>query len=147
VQGHGTFNAAIEACDYNTVTPLGTHMSGMAPAAYLMNYNVFGDGGGSTTDSNILAGIEAALLDGADVANISIGGPAGDPSLDFESQELDLASKAGLTLVVAAGNDGPSTQTVSSPGVAASADRGRGNNELARYLLFRLDHGSGRYPG
>lgn len=121
VQGHGTFNAAIEACDYNTVTPLGTHMSGMAPAAYLMNYNVFGDGGGSTTDSNILAGIEAALLDGADVANISIGGPAGDPSLDFESQELDLASKAGLTLVVAAGNDGPSTQTVSSPGVAASA--------------------------
>ena len=55
------------------------------------------------------------------MANISIGGPAGDPSLDFESQELDLASKAGLTLVVAAGNDGPSTQTVSSPGVAASA--------------------------
>ena len=120
-QGHGTFNAAIEACDYNTVTPIGTHMSGMAPAAYLMNYNVFVDNGGTTTDSDILAGVEAALLDGADVANISIGGPAGDPSLDFESQELDLASKAGLTMVVAAGNDGPSTQTVSSPGVAASA--------------------------
>jgi minor extracellular serine protease Vpr len=120
-QGHGTFNAAIEACDYNTVTPIGTHMSGMAPAAYLMNYNVFVDNGGTTTDSNILAGVEAALLDGADVANISIGGPAGDPSLDFESQELNLASKAGLTMVVAAGNDGPSTQTVSSPGVAASA--------------------------
>ncbi|HEY8767895.1 MAG TPA: S8 family serine peptidase, partial [Dehalococcoidia bacterium] len=39
--GHGTFTGAIEACDYKTPTPLGTKISGVAPAAYLLNYNVF----------------------------------------------------------------------------------------------------------
>lgn len=118
--GHGTFSAAIEACDYNTPTPLGTKISGVAPAAYLMNYNVFPDGGQSAT---VLAGLEAALLDGADVANMSLGGDlaAGDPSLDLESQQVDLATKAGLSMVISAGNAGPTGQSISSPGVAPSA--------------------------
>ncbi len=118
--GHGTFSAAIEACDYNTPTPLGTKISGVAPGAYLMNYNVFPDGGQSAT---VLAGLEAALLDGADVANMSLGGDlaAGDPALDLESQQVDLATKAGLSMVVSAGNAGPTGQSISSPAVAPFA--------------------------
>lgn len=118
--GHGTFSAAIEACDFNTATPLGFKISGVAPAAYLMNYNVFPDGGQSAT---VLAGLEAALLDGADVANMSLGGDlaAGDPTLDLESQQVDLATKAGLTMVISAGNAGPTGQSIASPAVAPSA--------------------------
>jgi subtilisin family serine protease len=39
--GHGTFGAALEACNYNTATPIGTRFSGIAPRAWLANYNVF----------------------------------------------------------------------------------------------------------
>jgi len=118
--GHGTFGAAIEACDYNTPTPLGTKVSGVAPGAYLMNYNVFADPNGAGFDV-ILAGLEAALQDGADVANMSLGSDlgSGDPLFDTSSQTVNLATKAGMTVVISAGNAGPSDQTVSSPGVAA----------------------------
>ncbi len=120
--GHGTMGAAIEACDYNTPTPLGPKISGVAPGAYLMNYNVFADSG-QASDTSVLSGLEAALLDGADVANMSLGDDfsSGDPSLDFESQQVDLATKAGMTMVIAAGNAGPTDQSVSSPGSAPSA--------------------------
>jgi len=118
--GHGTFGAAIEACDYNTSTPLGTRVSGVAPAAYLMNYNVFADPNGAGFDV-ILAGLEAALQDGADVANMSLGSDlgSGDPLFDTSSKTVNLATKAGMSVVISAGNAGPSDQTVSSPGVAA----------------------------
>jgi subtilisin family serine protease len=119
--GHGTFTGAIEACDYNTPTPLGPKISGVAPGAYLLDYNVFPGGAGTTDDSSIVAALQAALLDGADVANLSLGGTASDPSLDLESQEVDLATKAGLTVVVSAGNAGPTPQTIGAPAVAPSA--------------------------
>ncbi|HEX6507889.1 MAG TPA: S8 family serine peptidase, partial [Chloroflexota bacterium] len=119
--GHGTFTGAIEACDYNTPTPLGTKISGIAPGAYLMNYNVFPAGAPQTDDSSIVAALEAAMLDGADVANLSLGGTASDPTLDLESQEVDLATKAGLSVVVSAGNAGPTPQTIGAPAVAPSA--------------------------
>lgn len=129
--GHGTFGAAIEACDYNTPTPIGTSISGVAPAAYLMSYNVFpGDAcgnSGSSCDSivedPILAGLQAALLDGADVINMSLGGSlaSGDLSLDPFAQAVDLASAAGVPIVVSAGNAGPTLVSVSSPAVAPSA--------------------------
>src|SRR5436309_2625818 len=82
--------------------------------AYLMNSDVFPDGGQSST---VLAGLEAAHLHGADVANMSLSGDlaAGDHSLDLESQQVDLATKAGLSMVISAGNAGPTGQSISSP--------------------------------
>jgi subtilisin family serine protease len=119
--GHGTFGAAIEACDYNTPTPLGTKVSGVAPAAWLGNYNIFPANAANTSDSQVLAAMEAALLDGADVINMSFGAPAGDPSLDAESEAVNLATQAGVDIVISAGNAGPTTQSVGSPAAAPSS--------------------------
>lgn len=113
--GHGTFTAAIEACDYNTHTPLGTEASGVAPAAYLMNYNVFPAGESGTSDSQILAALNAALLDGADVVNMSLGGTAGELRLDVEAGAVSNAISAGVPVVVSAGNAGPTPQSIASP--------------------------------
>lgn len=122
--GHGTFTAAIESCDANTPTPIGGSISGVAPAAYLMVYNDSADrtDGASSTSADIAA-FQAAFQDGADVLNFSAGFPggAGDEREDPLAQVINLESKAGLTVVVAAGNAGPAAQTVSSPSTADGA--------------------------
>ncbi|GAC1631210.1 MAG: hypothetical protein NVS4B2_15010 [Chloroflexota bacterium] len=122
-QGHGTFTAAIAACDANTRTPLGTRISGVAPGAYLMNYNVFPAGSTGPFDDQVIAAIDAALLDAADVANLSLGSAqgTGDVRLDPEAAAVQSAVRAGLTVVVAAGNAGPTRQSISSPGDAPDA--------------------------
>jgi minor extracellular serine protease Vpr len=124
-QGHGSFTAAIEACDANTPTPLGTTISGVAPGAYLMNYNVFPDTSLHPDGFNdtIAAALDAAVLDGADVANMSLGYPfqVGDPSLDYDVLRTDLATIAGTVVVVSAGNAGPTPQSISSPSTAPLA--------------------------
>ncbi|MDQ2742725.1 MAG: S8 family serine peptidase, partial [Chloroflexota bacterium] len=114
-QGHGTFSSAIEACDYNTPTPLGTHISGVAPAAYLLSYNVFPGSDASTSDSQILSALDSALLDGADVVNMSLGGTAGELRFDVEALAVSNAIKAGVPVVVSAGNAGPTPQSIASP--------------------------------
>ncbi|MGH2447621.1 MAG: S8 family serine peptidase [Chloroflexota bacterium] len=113
--GHGTFGAAIEACDYQTKTPLGTTMSGVAPAAQLMDYNIAPGGEGGSTDAQILAAIDVALQDGADVINLSFGGSSGDPRLDDEAQAFNAAATAGVPAAISAGNAGPEPQTIGSP--------------------------------
>lgn len=134
--GHGTFTAAIEACDFNTHAPKAT-ISGVAPAAYLMNYNWSpAQPNGSAADNGfdpILPALEDAVLDGADVVNMSLGEPlSGDARLDPDEAELQAATTAGVPVVVSAGNAGPFPQTVTSPAAspyaiavgATSNDRG-----------------------
>src|SRR5258708_4351467 len=108
--GHGTHVAGIIAA--NGV------LKGIAPGATLLAYKVLNQNGSGFT-SDIIAGIEQALADGATVANLSLGGQgdAGDPT----SQAIDNATAAGMLSVVAAGNSGPSYLTVSSPGTARTA--------------------------
>jgi subtilisin family serine protease len=123
-QGHGTFTAAIEACDANTPTPLGTKISGVAPDAYLGNYNVFPQtGGDQITEDPVFDALGSALKDGADVANLSLGDSlgTGDPRLDPELGQIKLAAAAGMVVVVSAGNGGPTGQSVSAPSTAPDA--------------------------
>jgi subtilisin family serine protease len=108
--GHGTHVAGIVAAN-------GT-VKGVAPGAKLLAYKVL-DVYGSGSTSDIIAAIEQAVLDGAKVANLSIGGP-GNPD-DPTSQAIDNAAAAGMLSVVAAGNSGPRYRTVQSPGVARTA--------------------------
>lgn len=123
--GHGTFGAAIEACDYNTKTPVGTLVSGVAPAAYLMNYNVFPAYPSTESPSldTFLPALEDAISDGADVVNYSAGYDFGsdDFRLDPDEQAIEVAVRNGVTVVVAAGNAGPELQSVSSPAAAPDA--------------------------
>jgi subtilisin family serine protease len=127
---HGTHVAGIAAGDHDTTAP-GPNgpvkVSGIAPRAYLGNYRVltiptpqFGPDGNSP---EIVAGIEAAVRDGMNVINLSIGEPEITPSRDIVIQAIDGAAAAGVVPVIAAGNEFGSLGygTISSPASAPKA--------------------------
>ncbi len=110
--GHGTFAAGI-AAGRRAQAPQAS-ISGVAPKAFLGNYRATDDEG-SATGSRVLAAIEAAVLDGMDVINLSLGTRGAlPPSADPFFEGISNATAAGI-LVVAAGNDGPGVRTVTSP--------------------------------
>jgi len=113
--GHGTHVASISAG--NGV------LTGIAPDAKLYAYKVL-DQYGSGTMEGVIAGIDRAVdpnndgdtSDHVDIINMSLGG-YGNPD-DAISQAADRAVAAGVVTVIAAGNAGPSEQTIGSPGTA-----------------------------
>jgi subtilisin len=67
-----------------------------------MSYRVFGRGGPGASNFAIAKAIDAAVADGCDVLNMSLGGGAPDPL----TQEAIAAARAAGTIVLAAnGND------------------------------------------
>lgn len=120
--GHGTA-VAMCAAGLPHDSPIG-RISGMAPAAYLGVYKIFGTPGynDGTTDEAILKAIEDAVADGMDIINMSFGSIlAPRPENDILVQAIANAEKAGVIVVVSAGNDGPGLATMSSPGTAPAA--------------------------
>jgi subtilisin family serine protease len=105
---HGTHVAGIAAGNAN-VNAAGRTVSGVAPRAYIGNYKalVRTDSGLSPNGNapEIVAAIEAAVRDGMDVINLSIGEPEIEPSRDVVALALDAAAARGVVPVVAAGND------------------------------------------
>ena len=102
-------------------------VSGIAPRAYLGNYKVLtiptprvGLDGNSP---EIVAGIEAAVRDGMDVINLSLGEPEIEPRRDIVVAAINGAADAGVVPVIAAGNDFGDfgRGSISSPGSAAKA--------------------------
>ena len=116
--GHGTHVASIIA---GSGAASDGRYAGVAPGVDLAIGKVLNDNG-QGTESVLLAGMEwAATQTGADVVSMSLGGCCSDGT-DLMSQTLNLLSLTTDTLfVVAAGNDGPRSQTVASPGVAVEA--------------------------
>ena len=123
---HATHVAGIAAGDFGAKA-LGNTISGVAPNAYLGNYKaltiptpLLGLDGNA---AEIAAAIEAAVADGMNVINLSIGEPEIEPSRDIVVQALDGAAAAGVVPVVAAGNDFTEFGygSVSSPGNAPDA--------------------------
>ncbi|MFB6934681.1 S8 family peptidase [Streptomyces chartreusis] len=94
---------------------------GVAPAAGLLNGKVLNDYGYGET-SWIIAGMQWAVDQGADVVSMSLGNPARTDCTDPMAQATEeLARTSEHTLfVIAAGNTGPGDNTVSSPGCAPS---------------------------
>ncbi|MER3409699.1 MAG: hypothetical protein C4306_06300 [Thermoleophilia bacterium] len=125
---HGTHVAGIAAGNYSPTAIDGrTLLSGVAPRAYLGNYKAltiptpgFGLDGNTP---ELAAAVEAAVRDGMDVINLSLGEPEIEPSRDLLAQALDSAADAGVVPVVAAGNDFATfgRGSISSPGTAAKA--------------------------
>jgi subtilisin family serine protease len=128
---HGTHVAGIAAGDHGTSAPgpggRAVQVSGIAPHAYLGNYRVltiptaqFGLDGNSP---EIVAGIEAAVRDGMNVINLSLGEPEITPSRDIVVQAIDGAARAGVVPVIAAGNefDVLGYGSIDSPGSAPDA--------------------------
>ncbi|MDQ0750915.1 subtilisin family serine protease [Streptomyces africanus] len=116
--GHGTHVASIAA---GTGAKSGGKYKGVAPGAKIINGKVLDDGGFGS-DSEVLAGIEWAAAEGADVVNMSLGGgdtPAIDP---LEAAVNKLSEEKGILFAIAAGNEGDfGEQTIGSPGSAAAA--------------------------
>src|SRR4029077_3198877 len=92
-------------------------MSGIAPGAWLGNYNVFPGGVLNARSEDILNAVDAAVEDGMDILNLSLGGGYHGNN-DLLSIGLDNATDAGVVVAVAAGNSGPGGGTVESPGRA-----------------------------
>ena len=124
---HGTHVAGIAAGNANTLAQ-GRRISGVAPRAYLGNYKALtiptaADVGLDGNSPELVAAIEAAVRDGMDVINLSLGEPEIEPSRDIVVQALSAAARAGVVPVVAAGNDfdGFGSGSVSSPGSTPEA--------------------------
>lgn len=91
-------------------------VSGMAPRARIAAYKVCWGGQGCASSSTVAA-VEAAVRDGVDVLNYSIGPTAGGGSFVDPTELAFLgASNAGVFLAAAAGNAGPATNPASNLG-------------------------------
>lgn len=123
VQGHGSHCAGIVLAEEN-----GVGMVGVAPEAKLLVGKVLNDNGYGY-DTWIAAGIDWAVEQGADVISMSLGGADPDPVTEAA---IKRAHAKGVIVVCAAGNDGPSENTVGYPAaypetvaVAAVDDKGK----------------------
>lgn len=99
-------------------------LSGIAPKAQLYIVKVFDHTGLGISESLVIQGIEhiidKRLVDGLDidVVNMSLGGATLFDGRDLLDKAADAATAAGLTMVLAAGNEGPAPMTVASAGSA-----------------------------
>ncbi|WP_217566157.1 S8 family serine peptidase [Streptomyces sp. GbtcB7] len=115
--GHGTHVASTIV---GSGAASGGRYKGVAPGAELAVGKVLDDTGHGQ-DSWIIAGMDWAAHSGAKIVSMSLGGTASGPS-DILSQTVDeLSASTGTLFVIAAGNSGPSEQTVGTPGIADSA--------------------------
>ena len=104
--------ASIQGIDFGTIT-------GVAPGAKIAAYKVCWSGpdpavqtddGCTTTD--LLAGINQAVIDGVDVINYSIGGGAAQTTYSPTDDAFFGAAAAGIFVAASAGNDGPGASTL-----------------------------------
>jgi subtilisin family serine protease len=105
---HGDHVAGIAAGNYG-LHPIPTRgvLSGVAPRAYIGNYKVLStpsDFGLIENSAEVVAGIEAAVKDGMDVINLSLGEYEINPARNLVDAAIDAAADAGVVPVEAAGN-------------------------------------------
>ncbi|MER5435119.1 S8 family peptidase [Streptomyces sp. NPDC002588] len=115
--GHGTHVASTIA---GSGAKSGGKYKGVAPGARLISGKVLDDNG-EGSDSEIIAGMQWAVGQGAKVINLSLGGydtPDTDP---LEQAVNELSASSGALFVIAAGNEGPDAGTIGTPGSAAAA--------------------------
>ncbi|GJM45419.1 MAG: hypothetical protein DHS20C21_22610 [Gemmatimonadota bacterium] len=103
------------------------YLAGTAPAASLFGVKVFPYDGGSAPDARVAEAIDRLItmkrrhmLD-LDVINMSLSGPVLNDGRNPLDRITDAATRAGITVVAAASNDGPALTSVGSPGSAFTA--------------------------
>jgi minor extracellular serine protease Vpr len=103
--GHGTEVAGIIAAD--------GQLQGVAPKSKILAYRV-SENGESVSSDLIIKAIKQAIIDEADVINISLG-------VNFTNKKIDNALndavENGIVVVSAAGNHGPDSASIGSPGI------------------------------
>ena len=115
--GHGTHVSGTVAA----VTGNSVGVAGVAPDAKVMPVKVL-DSSGSGYTSDVAEGVIYAADHGAQVVNLSLGGPSYNSVL---AQAVDYARSRGVVVVAAAGNErqagNPTTYPAALPGVVAVA--------------------------
>ncbi len=96
---HGTHVAGLIA----GALVAGTMRCGRAPAVTLNSYRVFPNDGSDAINYDILRAIEAAVADGCDLINLSLGTTAPDEAV---RDAITEAFTQGTVCIAAAGNDG-----------------------------------------
>ena len=125
--GHGTQVAGVIAAD--------GQITGIAPKAKILAYKVSEDGKGVSSEL-ITRAIRQAIADRADIINISLGVNRTNTQID---DAVNDASKHGILVVTAAGNNGPDTHTIGSPGRSlGSITVGATYNNLTSSLVATL---------
>jgi len=121
VDGHGTHTATTAAGNHVDASIFGTRVGrveGMAPGARVAVYKACwlrpGDQRASCNTSDLASAIDAAVADGVDIINYSVGSSMLRISAP-DDVALLAAAKAGIVSVVAAGNEGPNLGTIGSP--------------------------------
>jgi serine protease AprX len=119
--GHGTHVAGTIAGEGDNSNPNG---KGVAPSAGLVGVKVL-NSAGSGTMADVTAGIDWVVQNnatlGVEAINLSLGTSGCSDGTDATSQAVNNANAAGIVVAVAAGNSGPGTCTIGSPGAAAKA--------------------------
>jgi len=150
--GNVATDATVDGIDFGSI-------SGVAPAAKLSVYKVCWSGpdptvrtddGCSTTD--LLAGIDQAVIDGVDVINYSIGGGSATTTYSATDDAFLGAAAAGIFVAASAGNDGPDASTLDNaspwittvaastiPGYEATATLGNGEQYAGASISVDLD--------
>jgi serine protease AprX len=138
--GHGTFMAGLIAAH-------GPNFKGVAPEAKLISLRVL-DQNGTGTMHVVLAAFDWLLHNRAshniEVLNLSFGAPQRSSyHRELLAGVVESAWLAGVTVVAAAGNDGPAPGTVAMPGadpfvitVGSFADQGTNSKNDDRESLF-----------
>lgn len=115
--GHGTHVASIAA---GSGAKSGGRYKGVAPGAKILDGKVLNDMG-SGYESDIIAGMQWAVDQNANVVNLSLGGTDSAGIDPLEEAVNTLSAKSRTLFVIAAGNEGPLAGTIGSPGSAAAA--------------------------
>jgi len=121
--GHGSHTASTAAGNAGTTMTIDGNLigtgSGMAPAASVAAYKVCWEGkpgiAAGCFNSDSVAAINDAILDGVDVLNFSIGGGSESSVLDSVAMAFRAASNAGVFVANSAGNSGPGASTFDHP--------------------------------
>lgn len=149
--GHGSNVAGIAAGNIITVpyaaptitiTPT---LSGVAPHANIIDYDVCG-GGAACPDTISIAAIEQAMIDGVDVINYSIGGAPIDPWQNPLALAFLSAKEAGIFVVTSVGNDGDAPETINAPANAPWMMSVGGITAHARFNNALLNLSGGATP-
>jgi tripeptidyl-peptidase-2 len=122
--GHGTHVAGIVGAYF----PDQPELNGVAPGVQFISVKI-GDTRirSSSTGTGEIRGCVAVLEHGADLINMSYGGPTEDPNGgDTMRIYRELVNKHNVIFVSSAGNSGPALSTVGSPGGTTDALLGIG---------------------
>jgi len=154
--GHGTHTATTAAGNSTSASIFGTligDVEGMAPKARIAVYKACWlrpfQTRASCNTSDLARAIDAAVADGVDIINYSIGNSMREITAP-DDIALMAAAKAGVVAIVAAGNEGPNLATIGSPAgapwvITAAASSRSGDSSVEAFQVSAPPSIAGKY--